>query len=76
MPGRVRSVLLRVEVRRADRLCYCKHDKRHRINKGDLRLVIKEPGPASGEKGYCAWCGRQMLSLAAAGLSDLQSALD
>ena len=64
MAGRHRSILLSVEVRPAGRACKCKHNARHKIAKGDLRLVVKEAGPASGEQGYCAPCGLSMLAAA------------
>jgi hypothetical protein len=64
MAGRPRNILLSLEVRPAGRACKCKHNARHAIAKGDLRLVVKEPGPASGEQGYCAPCGLTMLAAA------------
>jgi len=64
MPGRPRSVLLRLEVRPAGHACKCKHNAQHTIAKGELRLVVRESGPASGEQGYCAPCGLKMLAAA------------
>lgn len=59
-----RNVLLGLEVRPAGHACKCKHNKKHRIAKGDLRLIVKNPGPASGEVGYCVPCGIAMLEAA------------
>jgi hypothetical protein len=70
-----RSVLLRLEVRPAGKLCRCKHNKNHLITKGQPRLVVREPGPGTPEYGYCAECAAEMLSLAAARLSELREAL-
>ncbi len=70
-----KSLLLRAEVRPAGKLCYCKHNRKHAITKGELRLVVKEPGPASGERGYCAECARDMLAKANATLAALREDL-
>lgn len=76
MAGRHRNVLLSLEVRPALRACKCKHNARHKIAKGDLRLIVKEPGPASGEQGYCAPCGLSMLAAARQALEHHVKALD
>jgi hypothetical protein len=68
MPGRPRAVLLSLAVRPAGRACACKHDSRHSIARGEPRLIVKNPGPASGESGYCITCAQHMLSLARAEL--------
>jgi hypothetical protein len=75
MPGRTRSVLLRLEVRPAGRACNCHRDKRHRILQGQPRLVVKNPGPAAGEGGYCGDCAEVMLKAAQDTLASLQTAL-
>lgn len=56
MPGPIRNLLTTTEIRPAGRSCNCAHDKHHRIRKGDLRVVVKNPGTV-GEKGYCVTCG-------------------
>lgn len=56
-----KSVLLRLQVRPAGRKCYCAHNKKHEILKGEPRLVVKAPGVATSEKGYCEKCGLEML---------------
>jgi hypothetical protein len=61
---RPRSVLLGLAVRPASRACSCKHNPRHRITRGELRLIVKNPGPASGESGYCVTCAQLMLAAA------------
>ncbi len=71
-----KSVLLKLEVRPAGKACNCKHSSKHRIAKGDLRLVVKDPGPASGEKGYCAPCGTAMLVAARESLDEHLAALE
>lgn len=60
MPKR-RSLLLRIEVRPAGRLSKCAHNRKHAIKKGELRFVVRESGPASGEQGYCLACAKEML---------------
>lgn len=71
-----RSMVLRVDVRECGRLAHCQHNKKHVIRKGEARLVLKDPGPAAGEKGYCIECGRAMIDKAEAQLGDLRAALD
>jgi hypothetical protein len=46
------------------------------IAKGDPRLVVKESGPAAGEKGYCGVCGAEMIRKAEEHLEVLRAALD
>lgn len=70
-----RSLLLRVDVREAGKLCRCKHNRKHTIVKGELRLVVKEPGPGTPEYGYCAACGQEMLAKAEERLAELRAAL-
>lgn len=74
MPGKVRNILLNIEVRPAGRRCKCSHDKRHQILKGEARVVIKNSG-APGDKGYCAACGRAMVTAAKRELAQLENAL-
>lgn len=76
MPGRTRAVLLRLEIRPAGKACNCHGDKRHRILRGQPRLVVKNPGPAAGEDGYCGACAQVMLKAAKETLAGLQTALD
>ena len=76
MPGRVRSLLLRAEVRRAGRLSKCGRNKRHVINKGDVRFVVTTYGAAAKEKGYCDDCARAMLEQAGQDLDDLRKELE
>ena len=73
--AKTRSVLLRIEVRPAGRLAHCARNRKHAITKGAARFVIRESGPAGGEKGYCLACGLQMLDAAQAQLDDLRAAL-
>ena len=70
-----RSLLLRVDVREAGKLCRCKHNRKHAITKGELRLVVKEPGPGTPEYGYCVACAQEMLAKAEARLAELRADL-
>jgi hypothetical protein len=73
--ARTRSLLLRIEVRPAGRLAHCARNRKHEIGKGVARFVIRDPGPAGGEKGYCAACAVEMLAAAEGQLADLRAAL-
>ena len=57
-----KSLLQRVTVRPAGRQCNCAHNKAHVITKGEPRLIVKAPGVATPEKGYCADCGLARVS--------------
>jgi hypothetical protein len=73
MPGPIRSLLLGTEVKPAGRSCNCARDQNHRIQKGEPRVIVKNPG-TPGAKGYCAPCGRAMLQLARQRLDELEQA--
>lgn len=73
--ARPRSILHRVEVRPAGRLSHCARNRRHEIRKGEPRFVIRDPGPAGGEKGYCAACAIEMLGAAEAQIVELRAEL-
>ena len=73
--ARVKSILQRLEVRPAGRLSRCSHKKSHAIRKGEPRFVVRAPGPAAGEKGYCAACAIQMIDKAQADLATLKGEL-
>jgi hypothetical protein len=72
----VKSLLLGVEVRPAGKKCSCAHNGKHVIAKGELRMVVKAPGIATPEKGYCAACGVEMLTRAEGELAKLRVELD
>jgi hypothetical protein len=74
--ARPRSLLHRVEVRPAGRLSHCAHNRKHEIRKGEPRFVVRDPGPAGGEKGYCRECALEMLGAAEVQLAALYAALD
>ncbi len=73
--ARVKSVLQRLEVRPAGRLSRCSHKKSHEIRKGESRFVVKAPGPAAGERGYCAACAMEMIEKAHSDLAQLKAEL-
>lgn len=76
MPGQLRSLLLRIDVRPARKLSHCGHDKKHEIRKGEPRFVVKGPGPAAGERGYCESCARKMLDVSETRLAELREQLN
>jgi hypothetical protein len=71
----VKSLLLRVDVRPAGRKCQCAHSAKHVILKGEPRVVVKAPGIATPEKGYCGACGAAMIKRAENDLAALRSHL-
>lgn len=73
--ARTRSLLHRIEVRPAGRLSRCARNRRHEILRGEPRFVIKDAGPAGGEKGYCVAYGNEMLDAAESQLAELRATL-
>ena len=59
-----KRVLGGLSVKAAGRLASCKHSKKHTVLKGERRLIVKNPGPAGGERGYCVECGLAILAAA------------
>jgi hypothetical protein len=59
-----KSLLLRLTVRPAGKKSYCSHNAKHIIPKGATRMIVKAPGIATPEKGYCAACGVAMIQQA------------
>ncbi len=58
----VRSLLLGLDVRLAGKMSHCARNKAHVITKGQPRFVVRPPGAATGEKGYCLDCAEAMLN--------------
>lgn len=73
--ARVRSVLLTLTVRPAGRRCSCKRSKKHQLLKGDARFIVKAPGIATSEDGYCAECALEMIDAARRTLDHIESEL-
>ena len=70
-----RRVLRHLSVKAAGRAAGCKHDAEHRVAKGELRLIVKTPGPAASEQGYCVDCGIKILEAAERDVQRLQEQL-
>lgn len=75
MPRTPRTVLLRMSVETAKRTRKCSRSKAHAVRPGERLLLVREPGPAAGEKGYCASCAEEMLAAAQTHLNDLHAAM-
>lgn len=60
MPGRIRDLLVGVEVRPAGRRRKCGRNRNHKIVKDEACLVVKREG--RGEKAYCTSCADDMLN--------------
>jgi hypothetical protein len=71
----MKTIFQRLEIRPAGRKSYCAHNKKHVIVKGEPRFIVKPPGIAAGEKGYCLDCAGKMLAEARAKLQSLEAAL-
>lgn len=75
MPRPPRTVLLRLTVKTAERTRKCSRSKAHSVRPGEKILLVREPGPAAGNKGYCSACAAAMLSAAHDALNELHEAL-
>jgi hypothetical protein len=71
----VKSILLKLEVRPAGKRCTCKRSNKHELIKGDKRFVVKTPGIASPEFGYCTDCALAMIAAARDTLDDIERQL-
>lgn len=60
MPGRIRDLLVGVEVRPAGRRRKCGRNRNHKIVKGESCLVVKREG--RGERAYCTSCANDILN--------------
>jgi hypothetical protein len=70
-----KSLLLRITVRPAGKKSYCSHNAKHVIAKGEARMIVKAPGIATPEKGYCGACGLAMIAQAEEQLAVTRSEL-
>jgi len=56
--ARPKSILQKVEVDKAERAHDCKHNKKHRIERGDNRLKV---GNKRAYKHYCVACAIEII---------------
>lgn len=75
MPRKPRTIMLRMTVGTAKRERKCKRSKAHTIPPGGHLLLVREPGPATGEQGYCPECAADMLAAARDQLDELEHGL-
>lgn len=75
MPGRPRRITLRLTVGTAKRTRKCRRNGSHKIGAGEQLLLLKEPGPASGEHGYCSSCASEMINAAHKDLQEIANQL-
>lgn len=73
MPGRIRDLLVGVDVRTAGRRRKCGRNKNHQIPKGEACLVVKREG--RGEKAYCKSCAAELLEVVDNRLTDIRGDL-
>jgi len=71
MPRAPRKVTLRMTVATAVRTRKCKRNSAHKISSGQTLLLVKDAGPAGGEKSYCRPCASEMLATAHDNLQEL-----
>lgn len=75
MPRPPRTVLLRLTIKTAERTRKCSRSKAHSVRPGEKILLVREPGPAAGNKGYCSACAVAMLAAAHDALDELHETL-
>ena len=68
--GRPKSLVKNIYISKAKRAHSCKSDAKHKIQKGDQRLTVKE---GQSERNYCMECGKRFIDLAIDELSKIRS---
>jgi hypothetical protein len=71
--GRVRSLLIRVEIDTAQRAHKCQANSRHPIKKGDIRLNVRA---GRGWDRYCMDCARKIVEGSLASLTLVSRAVE
>lgn len=71
--GRVRSLLIRVEIDTAQRAHKCQANSRHPIKKGDTRLNVRA---GRGWDRYCMECARKIVEGSLAALTAVSEAVE
>ncbi|MET4479143.1 hypothetical protein ABIB66_003681 [Bradyrhizobium sp. F1.13.3] len=71
--GRVRSLLVRVEIDTAQRAHKCQASSRHPIKKGDTRLNVRA---GRGWDRYCMECARKIMEGSLAALTLVSQAVE
>jgi hypothetical protein len=71
--GRLRSLLIKVEIDTAQRAHRCQANAHHEIKRGDLRLNVRA---GRGWDRYCMDCGRKIVDGSLASLTTVSSALE
>ena len=71
-----KSLLLRITIRPAGKKSHCSHNAKHVIAKGESRMIVKAPGIATPEKGYCSECGLAMIAQAEQQLAEIRGQLE
>ena len=65
----IKSILIQVGVDTAGAAHNCRANKRHRIQRGDVRLKVRE---GLGWQHYCRSCGQEIIAKAARRLRELE----
>jgi hypothetical protein len=71
--GRLRSLLIKVEIDTAQRAHKCQANARHEIKRGDLRLNVRA---GRGWDRYCMDCARKIVDGSQASLTTMSSAVE
>jgi hypothetical protein len=72
--AKVRDILIHVSVARAVRSRKCHRKAQHRVQAGELFLLIRDAATL-GSKNYCKECAREMLSHARSKLEEISQQL-
>lgn len=68
--ARVKTILLRLNVDKAQRAHCCQHNKNHRLETGDIRLKITND---RSHEHFCADCALEMIDSAISRLMQLKN---
>lgn len=73
--AKIRKLILHCEVETAQRKHYCKHNSKHILSKGDLRLTLVLNDGRGTKVHYCKECALKMIENAQNELKKLETKL-
>ena len=74
--AKVKRLILKCEVDKAQRKHVCKHNKNHVIQKGDLRLTLTLSDGRATKERYCKECAIKMIEQSFEELNNLKNILE
>lgn len=73
--AKMKNLILKCQIETAQRKHYCKHNKKHIISRGELRLAITLNDGRATKIYYCKECALKMIEQAKLDLCRLESCI-